>query len=74
MMRRASMTALGCLVLLFAAQQAHALSFQLMADETRCVQEDVNEDVLILGEYEVAEHENLGVTLEVRRRRLLIAQ
>ena len=67
--------ALGCLaLLLLAAAQARALSFQLMAEETRCVQEDVNEDVLILGEYEVGEHDNLEVTLEVRAAREAVAR
>lgn len=57
--------AIAALVLLASASLSAALSFRLESDETRCVQEDVNEDVLILGEYEVTEHDNVEVTLEV---------
>jgi hypothetical protein len=48
------------------AQLVAGLSFTLEGDTTKCLQEDVEKDVLVMGDYSISGNKPVEVTLEVR--------
>lgn len=60
----AATVALAC-ALCILPLSASGLSFTLEGSERRCLQEDVNDNALILGEYEVTDHPLVDVLLQV---------
>ncbi|EGD77846.1 transmembrane emp24 domain-containing protein 10 [Salpingoeca rosetta] len=52
-------------VLLCLTQYSTAISFTLGANTRKCLQEDVDKDVLVVGEYEVSKSPALQINLEI---------
>ena len=58
-------TAVCLLVLASSWREAGAISFSLGANARKCLQEDVDKDQLVVGEYTVSETDAIKVNLEV---------
>ncbi|EDQ89500.1 uncharacterized protein MONBRDRAFT_32307 [Monosiga brevicollis MX1] len=51
--------------LLMLSTVTSGMSFTLKGDSAKCLQEDVEKDVLVVGNYKISSNENVDVTLEV---------
>ena len=60
------MNALAVIAGLFLAQTVAGISFKLDGGTTQCLQEDVEKDILVVGEYSITGNKPVEITLEVR--------
>ena len=61
--------AVQAVLLLVSLAGVASISFTLPADATKCLQEDVEKDVLVVGEYKISDHPNVEISLEVSNLR-----